>query len=173
MLVTLLLNRLRFLLLLPGQPLLEVPQLSVGLGLSLSPESLLLCLPLGVPLSLFTFNVGLVLGDELLFAQLKIAVNLLQTLFELLFEKHLLFLHFFVGFGPDQRVLLLVEEGGFAWVLLGLGLGNQLFEVVVKRVVVDDLAGHSVAVVDVLVLVRVHLPGLGHGLFQLQWLDRL
>lgn len=110
-------------------------------------------------------------------AQFEVAVNLGDALSEFVLKTHALLLDLLLGFSANERVLLLVEEGGFpserrllgetthTRVLLGLGVFDQLLKVVVHGVVVADLAGHRVAVVNLVGLVAVHLPGLGHLLF--------
>ena len=122
-----------------------------------------------LPLLLFLLDLGFILLQYLLFAKFEVALDFLYRLFELLLEQESLFFDLFLGLSSDQRVFRFVQESGLLDAQLGIFSFLELFpKMLVKRVIVYDLTGHCVAVVNLVVVVAVRFPRLWHRSFQLK-----
>ena len=122
-----------------------------------------------LPLLLFLLDLGFILLQYLLFAQFEVALNFLDRLLELLLEQESLFFDLLLGLSSDQRVFRFVQESGLLDAQLGIFSFLEFFpKMFVKRVIVYDLTGHCVAVVNLVVVVAVRFPRLWHRSFQLK-----
>ena len=134
----------------------------------MGPDLLLLLLLVGLPLRFLALDLILVVVDEFFLPQLEVAVNIVEALLVLLFDLDTLLLDNLLGISSNERVFKLGREASWepsdtrahvATVfnteahLLSLSLHELLPVDLVKGVILHRLAGLSVAIVDLFILI--------------------